>query len=411
VALAAGQLIAIETFTTVVPYPIVMMSILVTGIVGVLAVMVIDAWRGNPEARTLVVGAGIVIACFAGETLAYTLKLPRRGIAQVLYSGTEVGHILFSFSMALALANRFSRSLEALDATHQQLKLTYEAAARFVPTDLLRILGHRTIRDIRLGDQIAMPMSTLFCDIRGFSALAERIGPAKAFELINAYLRVMEPEIHGHHGLILQYFGDGIMVLFPGPADDAIRAGIAMHAALDRFNEKQRATGEPPIAVGIGVNTGQVMVGTIGGTERLDSGVVGDAVNLASRIEGMTRMYGSALLLGETTVAELADQARYSFREVDRVVAKGTTSALSIFEVLDVLPPAQREPRTRSLVAYAAALTSLKRGAFAEASQAFAAIATADPQDRAAAVMSQRAAELAAQPPASWLGASLLATK
>jgi class 3 adenylate cyclase len=410
VACAALHFLALETFSKIVPYTVLMAVIGVAGLLGIVVVLVMAAWRGDPEARTLVGGAIIVIILFTGETVADAVHLAHGGAAELLYSGTEIGFVIFSFAMVMALANRFSRSLEALDATNRQLQSTYDAAARFVPTDLLRILGHRTIQDVRLGDQVATQMSTLFCDLRGFSTLAEKIGPPRAFELINEFLRCMEPEIYAHGGLIVQYLGDGIMALFPGDPDDAVRAGIAMHAALARFNA-ERGAGDDPLAIGIGVNTGLVMVGTIGGVERLGSSVIGDAVNVASRLEGMTKLYGAAMLVGERTAEELGARDAYSLRELDRVVAKGKTSALSIYEVLDVLTAAERAARERTKPRYAAALAALKRGAFEEAATGFAAVAAEDPGDRAASVMSERAAELAARPPEGWVGATLLATK
>jgi class 3 adenylate cyclase len=301
--------------------------------------------------------------------------------------------------------------LVALDLAHDQLQLTYDAAARFVPTDLLRILGHQSIRDVRLGDQVAHPMSTLFADIRGFSALAEAIGPARTFEVINRYLSFMEPAIHANRGLILQFLGDGIMALFPGTADDSVRGAIAMHQALARFNAERIAAGEAPLRVGIGINTGTVMVGTIGGRERLDSSVIGDSVNLASRIEGMTKMYGVALLIGEQTHRALQRPSDFALREVDRVVAKGTTIGQSIYEVLDILAEEPRKPRVASLAAYASALDAFKRGAFAQARQGFQEVTKSDTADPAAAAMLARSAEMEAHPPASWMGATKLETK
>jgi two-component system sensor histidine kinase ChiS len=177
------------------------------------------------------------------------------------------------------------------------------------------------------------------------------------------------------------------------------------------MNETRRAAGDPPLVVGIGVNTGTVMVGTIGGEERLDSSVIGDAVNLASRIEGMTKMYGAALLLGDRTVAALADRSAYALRELDRVVAKGTSNDLSIYEVLDALPEGARAARERTRARYEGALAALKRGEFAAARDGFAEVAADDPTDRAAALLRERTAELAAAPPTAWTGATQLATK
>jgi class 3 adenylate cyclase len=141
-------------------------------------------------------------------------------------------------------------------------------------------------------------MSILFSDIRSFTTLSESMMPDENFAFINAYLERMGPVIRDHNGFIDKYIGDAIMALFKN-ADDALRAGLAMLDTLDQFNAGRRAAGQQPIAIGIGINTGSLMLGTIGERHRMDGTVISDAVNLAARVESLTKDYkGAAADLG-----------------------------------------------------------------------------------------------------------------
>lgn len=142
-------------------------------------------------------------------------------------------------------------------------------------------------------------MSVLFANIRSFTSLSEKMTPADNFKFINAYLSRMQPVINQHHGFIDKYIGDAIMALFSGDADNAVQAGIAMLQKLAEYNQSRQRSGYVPIQIGIGINTGLLMLGTVGGEERMDGTVISDAVNRASRIEGMTKMYGATLLITE----------------------------------------------------------------------------------------------------------------
>jgi len=372
----------------------------------VIGLVAVEALRKNPEARTMLVGlllfvASMLFLIFQNLGVIGTIGLNNDMLVLML------GATAFVLSMAVSLSNRFVRVYTALDELNRDLDQTYRAAARFVPTEFMRLIGRSSVREVKLGDQVALPMSILFCDVRGFTLLAEALGPDKTFALINSYLRAMEPAIHAHHGFIRQYLGDGIMALFPGTADDAVAAAIDMHKALVRFNEGR----EQPLAIGIGINTGPVMLGTIGGQDRLDSGVVGDAVNLASRIEGMTKTYGATIVLGEPTVKALSTPERFSLRPIDRVVAKGRAQALTIVEVEDVLDDEARGRRAKTAARYQEGLAALERGAFTDAKAAFDEVVSADPHDAPARVLHGRAADYAKRPPSDWSGATRLLTK
>ena len=168
---------------------------------------------------------------------------------------------------------------------------------KFVPFEFLELLDRRSIQDIRKADHVSLDMHVMFADLRGFTRFSETMGPEAVFDLLNEYLATMEPEIAAEKGFINQYQGDAIMALFPHDADSALGAAIRMFSALDRLNARRTRRGETALRNGIGINSGRLLLGTIGSDKRLDSNVVGDAANLASRVEGMTRVYGARALV------------------------------------------------------------------------------------------------------------------
>ncbi len=219
-----------------------------------------------------------------------------------------------------------------------ELSATEMAYGRFVPMQLLRLLKRPSIVDVHLGDHVEQEMTLLFSDIRDFTTLSESILPAENFRFINSYLSTMEPMVTRHNGIIDKYIGDGIMALFPGSADDAVRSGIDMLHQLATYNVGRSHAGFVPIRIGIGINTGLVMMGTVGGHNRMDSTVIGDAVNLASRLEDLTKNYGTPLVISANTLNALADSNVYHIRFIDRLRIKGRYQAQSVFEVFDADP-------------------------------------------------------------------------
>jgi class 3 adenylate cyclase len=249
------------------------------------------------------------------------------------------------------LAKSFASMRDAVRKTILDLKETNISIERFVPHAFLAIMGKPSIIEVELGDNKRQNMTVLFSDIRSFTTLSEKMTPDENFAFINTYLAHMGPVIRTHNGFIDKYIGDAIMALFED-ADDALRAGLAMHAALEGFNEERRASGLEPIAIGIGLNTGSLMLGTIGEKNRMDGTVISDAVNLASRIESLTKEYHVGLLISQYTYEQLADPKAYDIRPIDVVVVKGKTRPVTIFEVFQTNPPALRAAKclTRDLL-------------------------------------------------------------
>ncbi|MDY6940884.1 MAG: CBS domain-containing protein, partial [Cyanobacteriota bacterium] len=219
--------------------------------------------------------------------------------------------------------------IDALNQHQQRLYKLNQAYERFVPRQFLQLLHKRSIIDVELGDRVQEKMSILFCDIRSFTSLSEKMTPEDNFRFINAYLSRMEPAILDNGGFIDKYLGDAIMALFGRNADDAVQAGIAMLDTLNRYNQTRQHPDRPPIRIGIGINTGDLMLGTVGGRTRMDGTVISDAVNLASRLEGLTKNYGVSLLISDRTFLAMKDRSDCDLRLIDRVQVKGKSEMVS----------------------------------------------------------------------------------
>ena len=288
---------------------------------------------------------------------------------------------LLSAQAAISIENaRFYRNLEDLNKAYE----------RFIPRQFLQVLNKASIIDVQLGDQVQQEMSVLFSDIRDFTALSEQMTPEDNFRFINSYLSRMEPAIAEHNGFIDKYIGDAIMALFAGKADDAVQAGIAMLERLTAYNQQRQERGYIPIKIGIGINTGSLMLGTVGGKNRMDSTVISDAVNLASRLENLTKYYGVSLLISHHTFARLQSPMQYHLRLIEQVKVKGKSKAVAVFEVFDGDPPALREAKLATKAGFEQALLLYNRHHLSEAAQWFIDCLRINPKDRVAQIYLER---------------------
>jgi PAS domain S-box-containing protein len=254
----------------------------------------------------------------------------------------EKGNIPYAIIAFQEISERKRLEVERTKFTNDlfELNKSYE---RFVPRRLLQLLGKESIVDVRLGDCVQKEMSVLLSDIRAFAAMTEGMTPAENFEFLNSYFGCVEPVIMDHRGLVDKYIGDAIMALFSNGIDDAVMAGIAMLRALDEYNAHRARGDQPPIRIGIGINTGRLMLGTVGGHGRMDGRVVSDAVTFASQIESLTHHYEVSLLISHHVVRGLREPGRYCLRMVDQVRVKGGEDPVSVFEVFDADPAELRD--------------------------------------------------------------------
>jgi class 3 adenylate cyclase len=237
------------------------------------------------------------------------------------------------------LATSFATMRDAVRRTILDLKETNTSIERFVPRPFLTLMGKPSVVSLELGDNMRRNMTVLFSDMRNFTGLSEQMSPDENFAFINYYLERMGPVIRDHNGFIDKYIGDAIMALFEH-ADDALRAGLAMLDTLAGINAERRASGLAAIGIGIGLNSGPLMLGTIGEKHRMDGTVISDVVNLAARIESLTKTYGIALLISQNNCDQLSDPTAHDIRPVDVVSVKGKTQPVTILEVFERNEPA-----------------------------------------------------------------------
>lgn len=278
---------------------------------------------------------------------------------------------LLSAQAAISLENA------RLYSNMEELVTAYE---RFVPKQFLNHLEKDRITQVQLGDQVQREMTVMFSDIRNFTSLSEQMSPAENFAFLNRYLGRMEPVITRHYGFIDKYIGDAIMGLFPSNADDALQCAIAMLRELEEFNREQST----PINIGIGLNTGNLMLGTIGGNQRMDGTVISDAVNLTARVEGMTKSYGANLIITQNTLQRLENPENYLIRKLDNVIAKGKTHSVLIYQVCDALPEEVRALVAATKSVFERGVDCFHKADFEQAHRLFEGIVRQNPHDACA---------------------------
>ncbi|MBD1882232.1 response regulator [Coleofasciculus sp. FACHB-T130] len=281
--------------------------------------------------------------------------------------------------------------------THLELSKINIAYGRFVPRQFISLLGEESIVNVKLGDQVQKDMTILFSDIRNFTSLSEAMSPKENFNFINSYLSRVSPVIRNNNGFIDKYIGDAVMALFPESAEDALRAAIEMQKQVSQYNMERRRSNLPPIAIGIGIHSGSLMLGTIGDEQRMEGTVISDAVNLASRLEDLTKAYGASIIISEKTLLGLEDPTRYNYRFLDKVHIKGRKDLSPIFEVFDgvILETLELKSKTRSSFELGIHLYYSKK--YASAEEIFKNVLEQNNQDKAASLYVKRCQRLQKQ--------------
>ncbi|EMJ98980.1 7TM diverse intracellular signaling domain-containing protein [Leptospira sp. B5-022] len=300
-----------------------------------------------------------------------------------LYLGSTMEVILLSIALADRINIMKKEKEEAQARTLEMQKILTESYARFVPKDFLANLGKDSILDVRLGDQIQKEMAVLFSDIRSFTTLSEQMTPAENFNFINSYLSRMSPIIQRHNGFIDKFIGDAIMALFQRNVIDAVSAGVEMQRYLKEYNEHRHRQGYIPIQIGVGIHSGSLMLGTIGAEERLEGTVISDTVNLASRIESLTKVYGSRIAVSESTIEEVKKDGKFHFRFLDRVKVKGKQRPVSVYEVFDGDEPQHQDLKLKTKESYEKGVKAFYSNSFEEAKQQFENVISIFPDDKA----------------------------
>lgn len=369
--------------------------------------------RASPLGEALVcLLSGLAVALLFAAPLRLGPAVRVAGLLLVLVVDVAAAHALFAAYnrwqglvwplLAVGLAGGAGLALAYVGEAVQRVRLRRTFAHYLGAEVLEELLADPSL--MNLGGA-RRELTVLFSDIRDFTGLAERLTPEELVALLNVYLTPMTEEVLVRGGYLDKYIGDAVMAVYGAPVpkpDHAARAlatAVAMSAALAKLQPVLRAR-DVELRIGVGVNTGEMVVGNMGSRERFDYTVVGDAVNLASRLEGLTKVYGVFCLVGPQTRA--AAPVGYRFRELDLVRVKGKALPVAIHELLagpELEVAAHREPAR-----WDAMLAAFRRGALHEARVELDAFVAANPDDGAARLYAERLAALGDAAPPDWDG-------
>jgi two-component system sensor histidine kinase ChiS len=280
----------------------------------------------------------------------------------------------------------------SLAGSREQLQATLDAYAKFVPQEFLQAMGKTSIVDVKLGDQVKLDYSILFSDIRSFTRLSEKMTPEENFAFLNSYLRRMNPFIWENGGFIDKYIGDAIMALFPKGAGSALSAAVAMLSHLNIYNTHRASFGYEPIGVGIGIHSGTVMLGVIGHERFMQGTVISDSVNLASRLQELTKVYGVSLVVSSHGLFDLEDPNRFDFRFLDKIKLRGKENAVSVYEIFDADEPKVRELKRSTREEFEKGVYDFHAGRFTEALERLDIVAAKTPHDPPVEIYRRRCA-------------------
>jgi adenylate cyclase len=278
----------------------------------------------------------------------------------------------------------------------------------FVPEQFLNRIAPRGVESIQLGNANEEELTVLFCDIRGFTAIAESQSAMETFAWLNAFFTEMSQEIATHHGFVDKFLGDAILAVFDRPenhAEDAVKAAVAMQLSLVEFNrDRFQYNLNELIQIGVGIHTGIGLIGTVGSNQRMDSTVIGDVVNTASRLEELTKVYGCPILVSNTTIDYLeasyqkpeiaaishSQSSDYPYRWVDSVTPRGKQVVIELYEVFGTPTQCFDQLKLQTLSCYNVGLQAWFKEDFLSALSHFRKVIDQNPADTIAQLYLER---------------------
>jgi class 3 adenylate cyclase len=295
----------------------------------------------------------------------------------------QYGLLIFVVIQSLNMAYIFSQAFKDVKKLTSNLRLTNVSYSRFVPAAFLNFLGKPDIISVELGDQKRADISILFVDIRSFTTLSEAMSPQDNFDFINSYFSKISPVIRRNAGFVDKFIGDAIMSLFPNKPEDAINAAIEILTELKEFNKIRTGNNQVPIHVGMGLNTGTVMLGTVGEQERMETTVISDSVNLAARLETMAKLYDIQIITTLATIERLHPPLNFSYRVLHKGRVKGRNEAVTLIEIFneDIDPDYLNKLKIKT--DYETAMLLYQQGEMAGALRLFMSISEILPNDKA----------------------------
>ena len=314
------------------------------------------------------------------------------------------------------LAERFNQMSKNLQKSFSTIERQKESFKRFVPQQFLSHIAKEGLEYIHLGQGHSANATILFSDIRSFTSLAETLNPQELLNFLNSYFRRMNKSIHKYHGFIDKFIGDAMMALFHLPqkeriteVESAVLAAIEMQKSIQLYNQHRKSVGYLPIEAGIGIHRGPIVIGTVGSEERMESTALGDAVNIASRLEGLTKFYECSIIVSSEIYRELSIEKNFMWRELDFVRVRGRKKPLTIFEIFNSDTESIQEQKQQILGAFHEGLLNFYGRQWQEAISLFEKCLQIYPQDRVSRMYIQRSMNfLQESPPQGWDGSRMI---
>ena len=323
------------------------------------------------------------------------LKVNKRTMGAIILSSNELVQytaadlkllttLALQSSAAIESALLYEKNLREAKEREEAMRLVYEATGKFVPYEFIGSLGHNVITDVKLGDQVEKIVTVLFSDIRDYTSLSEQMSPEENFRFVCSFNERMGPAIRRHSGFINQYLGDAIMAIFPRNAEDALSAAIEMQKEVQDLNRIRISNDQTPIQIGVGMHTGPLIMGITGDENRMDATTISDTVNIASRLESLTKHYSVNVILSDSSLKQIEQKEGFHLRSLGLVQLKGKREAVEIHECFDSNTLPDMEKKLNTLAVFNEGVSLFLNKSFHEANVAFKKVVDTDPGDHTA---------------------------
>ncbi len=359
--------------------------------------------KRNP--KHILVIAAILLAASGLWMEAYGLR-----VKELLESSSIFKVLLIMIPFVIFM---FYLYLENLRYKEEREKLQISGAFKqyVSPAIIAEIMKHP--EKLKLGGQ-KKELTIFFSDVRSFSAISEKLSPEQLVHLLNEYLSAMTDIILKHMGVVDKYIGDAIMAFWNAPIDEPNHAELACNACIEmkgkliELRKKWKEDGMPEVRVGIGLNTGEAVVGNMGSSQRFDYTVMGDSVNLSSRLEGLNKVYGAEVTISESTYEQVKD--KFACRDLDLVTVKGKTKPVKIFDLICKKGDLTKEEE-RFIGMFEDALAKYREGNWLDAIKGFNKCLELKKNEKSCLLFIKRCGEFKKHPPKDWKGVYEMKTK
>lgn len=302
--------------------------------------------------------------------------------------------IALQSAVAIESAQLYQKGLRAAKEREEAITAIHKVSQKFVPNEFIKSLGKDRITEVSLGDLVEKEVTVMFVDIRDFTTISENLKPKDNFLFINSFNKRMGPIIRKNEAFIMQYLGDGFMALFPNGAQHALRAAVAMNKELENLNIERKGKNRLPIKIGIGMQNGNLIMGITGDIDRLDAAIISDTVNTASRIEGLSKHFGTNILITQDCIDNLTHPEEFNFRFLGPVRVKGKQKPIDLYECINGDEQVLQKHKLGTLGTFNEGMRLYFNKEFAMAAVTFQQIVKQNPNDHTARLLLNRSAHL-----------------